>query len=56
MGTRAHHAVARHPVHFSVVLFVQPRLQFGFGLAQVSIGNTDLLKAQFQPPLLNILR
>jgi len=37
-------------------LFVQPCLQFGLGRAEIGIGNTYLLKAQFQPPLFNFLR
>ncbi|CSF26496.1 Uncharacterised protein [Shigella sonnei] len=56
MGASAQHTVTCHPVHFAVVLFVQPCLQFGLGLAEIGIGNTYLLKAQFQPPLFNFLR
>ena len=56
MRARAHHAMARHPLHFAVVLFIQPRLQFRFAGAEIGIGNTYLLKAQLCAPLFDLLR
>ena len=56
MRTGAHHAMTRHPLHFAVVLFVQPCLQFGLGLAEIGIGNTDLLEAKLGAPLFDLLR
>ena len=55
MGTRAHHAMTRHPLHLAVVLFLQPRLQPGFFKAEIGIANTDLLEAEFAPPEFNLL-
>ena len=55
MRTRPHHAMARHPLHLAVVLFIQPRLQTGFAGAEIGIGDADLLKAEIQSPLFNLL-
>lgn len=51
MGTGAHHAVTSHPFHFAMVLLVQPGLQARLFRAKIGIADTDLLKAEFQPPL-----
>ena len=56
MRASAQHTVTCHPVHFAVVLFVQPCLQFGLGLAEIGIGNTDLLEPQLCAPLFDLLR
>jgi len=37
-------------------LFVQPCLECRFVGAQIGIGNTDMLKAEFVTPLFNFLR
>ena len=55
MWTRTHHAVARHPLHFAVILFVQPRLQTRFFRAEIGVGDADLLKAEILAPLFNLL-
>ena len=55
MRTRAHHAVARHPLHFAVILFVQPRLQTRLFRAEIGVGDADLLKAEILAPLFNLL-
>lgn len=52
----AHHSVPRHPFHLAVVLFFQPCLQFGLVGAEIGIGDTDLLKAQFSAPQFDLLR
>ena len=44
------------PLHFAVVLFIQPCLQFGFTGAEVGIGDTDLLEPEFCAPLFDLLR
>jgi hypothetical protein len=42
--------MTRHPLHFAVVLFVQPGLQFGLAGGEVGIGNT-FLEAKLSTPL-----
>lgn len=54
MRAGAHHTVTRHPVHFAVVLLVQPGLQARLFQTKIGIADTDLLKAEFQPPLFNL--
>ncbi|MMZ71842.1 hypothetical protein D1872_354800 [compost metagenome] len=56
MRARAHHAVARHPLHFAVVLFVEPGLQFWLARGKIGIGDTDFLEAKLSAPLFNVLR
>ena len=56
MWTGAHHAVTRHPLHFAVVLFVQPGLQFWLAGREVGIGNAYLLEAKLSTPLFYFLR
>ena len=56
MRPGAHHAVASHPFHFAMVLFIQPCLQFGFTGAEVGIGDTDLLEPELCAPLFDLLR
>lgn len=54
--TCTHHAVARHPLHLAVILFIQPRLQFRLAGGEIGIGNTYLLKAELVAPPFDILR
>jgi len=54
--TSAHHAMTRHPLHLAVVLFVQPRLQFGLAGGEVGVGDAHLLEAKLSTPLFYILR
>ena len=56
MGASAQHTVTRHPVHFAVVLFVQPGLQFGLAGGEVGIGNAYLLEAKLSTPPFDFLR
>lgn len=55
MRTRPHHAVSRHPRHLALILFVQPRLQARLFCAEIGVGDADLLKAEIQSPLFNLL-
>ncbi len=41
----AQHAVARHPFHLAVVLFIQPGLQFRLFETQVGIADANLLES-----------
>ncbi len=41
----AQHAVARHPFHFAVVLFVEPGLQLRLFKAQIGIADANLLES-----------
>ena len=54
--TGAHHAVSRHPLHFAMILFVQPCLQLRFAGGKVGVSDTDLLKTQFSAPLFDAVR
>lgn len=56
MRTRAHHAVSRHPGHFSVVLFLKPGLERRFAGAEIGIRDPYVLKAERSAPLFNIER
>ena len=56
MGASAQHTVTCHPVHFAVVLFIQPCLQFGFTGAEVGIGDPHLLEPKLCAPLFDLLR
>ena len=55
MRTRPHHTVARHPLHLAMILLVQPRLKTRLFRTQIGIGDADLLKAEIQSPLFNLL-
>lgn len=52
----AHHAVSRHPLHFAMILFVQPCLQLGLAGGKVGVSDPDLLKTQFSTPLFDAVR
>lgn len=56
MRTGAHHSVTGHPLHFTVILFVQPCLKRRFVGAQIGVGNADMLKTEFGAPLFDFLR
>src|SRR5476649_554668 len=51
--TCAQHAMTGHPLHFAMVLFIKPCLQFWLFSGKVGIANTHLLKAKGLAPLLD---
>jgi hypothetical protein len=53
---RALAAMGGHVVHFALVTGVQPALQVLLMLAQLDIGDADLLEAQLASPVLDGLR
>ena len=53
---RALAAVRGHVVHLALVAGIQPALQVRLVLAEVDVGDADLLEAQLAPPVLDGLR
>lgn len=55
MRAGAHHAMSRHPLHFAMILLIQPGLQTRLLHAEIGVADADLLKAERQSPLFYIL-
>jgi hypothetical protein len=50
------YAMRRHIIHLAMKSPIQPRLQARFGCAQVAVGDAHPGKAEFAPPLFDLLR
>ena len=47
--------MTHHPLHRAMILLIQPRLQARLFRTEIGIGDADLLKAEIQSPLFNLL-